>query len=80
MLAFMQISARLTRYVRGGIAEALATRQLRWLQLSWLASSVAGWAFMVILSIFAYRTGGAAAVGLAAVVRMVPAGLAAPYC
>jgi hypothetical protein len=79
MLAFMQISARLTRYVRGGIAEALATRQLRWLQLSWLASSVAGWAFMVILSIFAYRTGGAAAVGLAAVVRMVPAGLAAPF-
>ena len=33
---------------------------------------------MVALAIHAYAVGGAAAVGLAALVRMVPAGLAAP--
>jgi MFS family permease len=34
--------------------------------------------FMVALAVHAYAAGGAAAVGLAALVRMVPAGLAAP--
>lgn len=77
-LVRMETRERITRSVRSGCVDALATPPLRWLALSWLASSVAGWGFMVILSIFAYRIGGAAAVGLAAVVRMVPAGLAAP--
>src|SRR5664279_1407699 len=77
-LVRMETRERITRSVRSGCVDALATSPLRWLALSWLASSVAGWGFMVILSIFAYRIGGAAAVGLAAVVRMVPAGLAAP--
>src|SRR4051794_15981519 len=64
---------------RRGLADALATSPLRWLASSWLTSSAAGWGFMVVLSVFAYRRGGATAVGLAAVVRMVPAGLAAPF-
>jgi MFS family permease len=58
--------------------EALATRDLRRLQLASLAAGVGGWAFMVSLAVHAYVVGGAAAVGLAALVRMAPAGLAAP--
>ena len=58
--------------------EALATRDLRKLQLASLAAGVGGWAFMVSLAVHAYAVGGAAAVGLAALVRMAPAGLAAP--
>src|SRR3954447_3590289 len=58
--------------------EALATRDLRRLQLASLAAGVGGWAFMVSLAVHAYAVGGAAAVGLAALVRMAPAGLAAP--
>src|SRR5262245_47848287 len=58
--------------------EALATPALRRLQLAWAAASVGGWAFMVALAVDAYAVGGAAAVGLAALVRMAPAGLAAP--
>ena len=42
------------------------------------AAGVGGWAFMVSLAVHAYAIGGAAAVGLAALVRMAPAGLAAP--
>src|SRR4051795_10769958 len=58
--------------------EALATRDLRRLQCASLAAGVGGWAFMVSLAVHAYAVGGAAAVGLAALVRMAPAGLAAP--
>ena len=51
---------------------------LRRLQLAWAAAAVGGWVFMVTLAVHAYAVGGAAAVGLAALVRMAPAGLAAP--
>jgi len=57
---------------------ALATPDLRRLQAAWAAAATGGWAFMVALAVYAYGEGGAAAVGLAALVRMVPAGLAAP--
>jgi MFS family permease len=51
---------------------------LRRLQLAWACAAVGGWMFMVALAVHAYAAGGATAVGLAALVRMVPAGLAAP--
>jgi MFS family permease len=43
-----------------------------------VASSLGGWTFFVALAVYAYDQGGAAAVGVAAVVRMAPAALAAP--
>src|SRR3954452_14634276 len=58
--------------------DALATSDLRRLQLANVAAGVGGWAFMVSLAVHAYAVGGAAAVGLAALVRMAPAGLTAP--
>src|SRR3954466_2035668 len=58
--------------------EALATADLRRLQIAWAAAAVGGWAFMVALAVDAYAVRGAAAGGVAALVRMVPAGLAAP--
>ena len=54
------------------------TQDLRRLHLAWACAAVGGWMFMVALAVHAYAAGGAAAVGLAALVRMVPAGLAAP--
>jgi MFS family permease len=56
----------------------MGTPDLRRLQSAWAAASVGGWAFMVALAVHAYAVGGTAAVGLAALVRMVPAGLGAP--
>jgi MFS family permease len=58
--------------------DALATRDLRRLQFASLAAGIGGWAFMIALAVHAYAVGGAPAVGLAAFVRMAPAGLAAP--
>jgi MFS family permease len=65
--------------IRVGLRDALATHGLRRLAFAWLASAIGGWAFMVSLAVYAYAQGGAAAVGLAALVRMVPAALAAPF-
>ena len=63
---------------RRTLADALGTADLRRVQLSWALSSFGQWAFFVILAVYAYEQGGATAVALAALVRMVPAGLAAP--
>jgi Major Facilitator Superfamily/Cyclic nucleotide-binding domain len=57
----------------------MATPDLRRLQLSWVVAAVGGWVVFVALAVYAYRVGGAFAVGAMAVVRMVPAGLAAPF-
>ena len=63
---------------RQSLADALATADLRRLQLAWAAASVGGWVFFIVLAVYAYDQGGATAVGVAALARMVPAGLAAP--
>lgn len=60
------------------IRAALATADLRRLQLGWAISAVGGWVFFVALAVYAYQTGGAAGVGVAALVRMLPAGIMAP--
>src|SRR5215207_4461081 len=51
---------------------------LRRAQLSYFAAWTAEWAFTVALGIVAYRDGGAAAVGLVGLLRMVPAAVVAP--
>jgi MFS family permease len=51
---------------------------LRRAQLSFLGAWTAEWAFTVGLGIVAYRDGGAAAVGLVGLLRMVPSALLAP--
>src|SRR3954471_11166656 len=60
------------------VGAGLATGPLRRLQLASGASALGSWTFFVALAVYAYRAGGPTAVGAAALVRMVPAGLAAP--
>ena len=57
----------------------VANRDLVRVELAWAAASLGNWAFSILLALYAYREGGAGAVAVALVVRMVPAGLAAPY-
>jgi MFS family permease len=66
--------SRVAQLVRAG----LATGPLRRLQGGCGASALGSWTFFVALAVYAYRAGGPTAVGAAALVRMVPAGLAAP--
>jgi MFS family permease len=52
---------------------------LRRVEVSWAASITAYWAFIIALAVYAYDEGGAAAVGLVGVIRVLPAFLAAPF-
>jgi MFS family permease len=52
---------------------------LRRLQLAWAATTLGQWAYYVALSVFAYKAGGAAAVGLVGLIRAVPSAIAAPF-
>jgi len=61
------------------LRSALANRDLARLLGCFAASSLGTWAFMIVLSLYAYAEGGASAVGLAVLVRMAPSVVAAPY-
>jgi Major Facilitator Superfamily. len=61
-------------------AAALASRNqnVRRVELAWGAAITAEWAYFVALGVFAYNAGGASAVGLAGLIRLLPAALVAP--
>jgi MFS family permease len=52
---------------------------LRRVELAWGASIAAEWTHFVALGVFAYAEGGASAVGIAGLVRMLPAAFVAPF-
>ncbi|GAA1478051.1 hypothetical protein GCM10009623_24970 [Nocardioides aestuarii] len=62
----------------GAFASNARNPQLRRAQLSFLGAWTAEYAFTVALGIVAYREGGAAAVGLVGLLRMLPSALLAP--
>ena len=52
---------------------------LRWLELAWALSSVAYFAHLIAVSVYAYNIGGEKAVGLIFLARLIPAALIAPF-
>jgi hypothetical protein len=52
---------------------------LRRLQYAWAGSSIGTWAYTVGLLVYAYRHGGATAVGVVGLIRWFPAAVAAPF-
>ena len=61
------------------LGAVLSSPPLRRLQLAWAGSILGGWAYLVALGVYAYDEGGAAAVGIVGLIRLVPAALAAPF-
>jgi len=61
------------------LRDVLGSPALRRLQLAWVGSILGGWAYLVALGVYAYGQGGAAAVGLVGLIRLVPAAFAAPF-
>ena len=61
------------------LGAVLSSPPLRRLQLAWAGSILGGWAYLVALGVYAYDQGGAAAVGIVGLIRLVPAALAAPF-
>jgi predicted MFS family arabinose efflux permease len=71
--------------LRNRLAEAFTplggvfrNRDLRRVQLAWIGTLVGQWAYYVALAVFAYEEGGAAALGLVALIRTIPAAVSAP--
>ena len=61
------------------IRTAARNRAIALLECGVAAASLGTWSFSIVLTIYAYREGGANAVGLALMARMLPAALAAPF-
>jgi MFS family permease len=60
-------------------AAVFHNEDLRRLELAWSGSIIGQWGYEVALAVFAYRAGGATAVGLVALVRLLPAAAVAPF-
>jgi predicted MFS family arabinose efflux permease len=56
-----------------------ANPALRHVQLGWVGSMLGGWSYGVTIAVYAFEHGGASAVGLAALVRWLPAAAVAPW-
>ena len=72
-------SAGRARAALSSLSAVLSSPRLRRLQLAWAGSILGGWAYLVALGVYAYDQGGAAAVGLVGLVRLLPAAVAAPF-
>ena len=60
-------------------ASVAHNRGLRLLSLALTGSCVGHWSYVVAVSVYAYHSGGARAVGVVWLVRMIPAAIASPF-
>ena len=72
--------------VRGRLAESFgafravfANPNLRRVELAWAGSETGKWMYVVAVGVFAYNEGGAGAVALVALIRVIPAAIIAPF-
>jgi MFS family permease len=61
------------------VAIVFGNPEMRRLQLAWGFESLAIWSFAIALSVYAFDKGGATAVGVAGLVRLLPGALASPF-
>ena len=61
------------------LGAAIRNDNVRRVELAWGAAIAAEWAHFVALGVFAYEEGGTAAVGIAGLVRLLPAAVVAPF-
>jgi MFS family permease len=67
------------RQVLGALGSALRNPNIRRAELAWGAAIAAEWAHFVAFGVYAYDVGGPAAVGVAGLVRLLPAAIIAPF-
>jgi MFS family permease len=65
--------------VVSALGAAVRNDNVRRVELAWGASIAAEWAHFVALGVFAYKEGGTSAVGVAGLIRLLPAGAVAPF-
>ena len=67
------------RQVVATLVSAGRNPDVRRVELAWGAAIAAEWAHFVALGVFAYEQGGTSAVGLAGLIRLLPAAIVAPF-
>ncbi|MFL6039065.1 MAG: MFS transporter [Gaiellaceae bacterium] len=67
------------RQVVSALGAAVRNENIRRVELAWGAAIGAEWAHFVALGVFAYQQGGTSAVGIAGLVRLLPAAVVAPF-
>jgi MFS family permease len=67
------------RQVLSALESALRNPNVRRVELAWGAAIAAEWAHFVAFGVYAYDVGGPAAVGIAGLVRLLPAAIVAPF-
>ena len=60
-------------------ADVFRNTDLRRLEVAWIATQLGRFAYLVAINVYAYTAGGATAVGVVTVIRLVPAAIAAPF-
>jgi MFS family permease len=65
--------------VVSALGAALRNDNVRRVELAWGGAIAAEWAHFVALGVYAYEQGGATAVGIAGLVRLLPAAVVAPF-
>ena len=78
LAAVRALRARLGDSARS-FGQVFRNPNIRRIEGAWAASIVAHWAYGIALAVFAYRDGGAAAVGLVGLVRFLPSAVASPF-
>jgi MFS family permease len=63
----------------GSLVAVFGNPDLGRLIIGWSGMTFATWAFAIALGVYAFEQGGAAAVGIAALVRLLPGALASPF-
>ncbi len=63
----------------GALARIFANRDLGRLELAWGGMSFATWTFAIALGVYAFNAAGPGAVGVAALIRLLPGALTAPF-
>jgi MFS family permease len=61
------------------LAVSVRNSDIRRVELAWGSAITAEWAHFVAFGVFAYEQGGASAVGIAGLVRLLPAAIVAPF-
>jgi MFS family permease len=67
------------RQLVAALAVSVRNPDIRRVELAWGSAITAEWAHFVAFGVFAYEQGGASAVGIAGLVRLLPAAIVAPF-
>ena len=67
------------RQLLAALAVSVRSPEIRRAELAWGAAITAEWAHFVAFGVYAYEQGGASAVGIAGLVRLLPAAIVAPF-